>query len=174
MILEALSHHWLQMLVQKAEQARPRLLAGLGVIDLGALLVEKAVLCVIAKQLIVRPGVFERGFECVHCLRRTPIVLVGKMSLQWDFHVSRVSGFRRWNAIETHARIKLWDLDASDDSERPAHAEAHDCYAPATGFQVLGSPAHVLFGSAYPVKSVHEVVGFVWLGRHPPVIQIRR
>src|SRR4030095_3398836 len=114
------------MLVQKAEHACPRLLAGLGVIDLGTLLVEKTVLCVIAKQLIVRPGVFERCFERVHCLRCTPIVLVGKMPLQWDVQVSRVSGFCRWNTIETHARVKLWDLDASDNSERPTHAEAHD------------------------------------------------
>src|SRR5262249_7808959 len=134
----------------------------------------KAVLGVVAKQLIVRLGVFERGFERVHCLRRTPIVLIGKMPLQWDVQVSRVSGFRRWNAIEAHARVEFWDLDASNDSEGPAHAEAHACYAPAAGFQILGGPAHVLLGSAYPVKSGHEVVGFVWLCRHPPVIQIRR
>src|SRR5207249_5990210 len=126
--LDAQPHHRLQMLVQKAEHARPRLLACLGVVDLGALLVEKAVLCVIAKQLIVRLGVFERGFERVHCLRRTPIVLIGKMPLQWDVQVSRVSGFCWWNTIETHAGVEFWDLDASDDSERPTHAEAHDCY----------------------------------------------
>src|SRR5438093_9486022 len=102
------------MLVQKAEHARPRLLARLGVVDLRALLVEKAMLCVVAKQLIVRLGVFERCFERVHGLRRTPIILVGKMSLQWDSQVSRVSGFRRWNAIETHACVQLWDLDARD------------------------------------------------------------
>src|SRR5215475_1502299 len=121
------------MLVQKAEHTRPRLLAGLGVIDLGTLFVEKTVLCVITKQLIVRLGVFERCFECVHCLRRTPIVLSGKMPLQWDLQVSRVSGFCRWNTIETHTRVEFWDLDASDDSECPTHAESHDCYAPAAG-----------------------------------------
>src|SRR5262245_21368294 len=162
------------MLVQKAEHARPRLLAGLGVIDLGTLLVEKAMLRVIAKQLIIRLSVFERCFERVHRLRRTPIVLIGKMPLQWDVQVSWVSGFRRRNAIETHTRVKLWDLDASDNSERPTHAEAHDCYVPTAGFQVLGGPAHVLFGSADPVKSGHEMVCFVWLRGHPPVIQIRR
>jgi hypothetical protein len=96
------------------------------------------------------------------------------MPLQWDVQVSRVSGFRRWNAIETHASVKLWDLDASDDGERPAHAEAHDCYTPSASFQVLDGPTHVLFGSAYPVKSIHEVVGFVRLRRHPSVIQIWR
>src|SRR5215510_363455 len=162
------------MLVQKAEHACPRLLAGLGVIDLRALLVEKTVLCVIAKQLIVRLGVFERCFERVHCLRCTPIVLVGKMPLQWDVQVSRVSGFRRWNAIETHARIELWDLDTSDDGKCPAHAEAHNCYVSAAALQVLDGPTHVLFGSTYPVKSGHEVVGFIWFRRHPSMIQIRR
>src|SRR5215475_6705734 len=162
------------MLVQKAEHARPRLLAGLGVIDLGTLLVEKAVLRVISEQLIVRLGIFECCFERVHCLRRTPIVLVGKMPLQWDVKVSWVSGFRRRNAIKTHTRVKFWELDTSDKSERPTHAEAHDCYVPTAGFQVLSSPAHVLLGSAYPVKSGHEMVCFIWFRRHPPMIQVRR
>src|SRR5262249_21910017 len=154
------------MLVQKAEHACPRLLAGLGVIDLGTLLVEKAMLRIIAKQLIVRLGVFERCFKRVHCLRRTPVVLVGKMHLQWDVQVPRVSGFCRRNTIETYTRVKLWDLDASDDGECPTHAEAHDCYVPAAGFQVLRGPAHVLLGGADPVKSGHEVVCFIWLGRY--------
>src|SRR5262245_52502703 len=161
------------MLVQKAEHARPRLLAGLGVKALGTLFVEKAVLRLIAKQLIVRLSVFERCFERVHCLWRTPIVLVGKMPLQWDVQVSRVSGFCRRNAIETYTRVKLWDFDASDDGECPTHAEAHDCCTPAAGFQVLRGPAHVLLGSADPVKSGHEVVGFIWFRRHPSMIQIR-
>src|SRR6266568_2957281 len=162
------------MLVQKPEHACPRLLARLSVVDRGALLVEKAVLGVVAKQLIVCLGVFERGLERVHCLRRTPIVLIGKMPLQWDLQVSRVGGFYGWNTIETHACVEFWDLDASNDSERPTHAEAHDCYVPTAGLQILCGPAHILLGSAYPVKSGHEVIGFIRFRRHPPVIQIRR
>src|SRR5947209_18901265 len=132
------------MLVQKPEHARPRLLTRLGVVDLGALLVEKAVLGVVAKQLIVRLGVFERGLERVHCLRRTPIVLVGKMPLHWDVQVSRVSGFCRWNTIETHTRVKLWDLDASNETQRPTHAHTHDCYVPTARLQVQLRPAYSL------------------------------
>ena len=75
----------------------------------------------------------------------------------------RVSGFRWRNAIETHASVEFWDLHTSNNGECPAHAETHNGYMPSTSFQILGSPAYILFSGAYPVKSGHEMIGFVWL-----------
>src|SRR5437764_9984501 len=110
------------MRVQEAAHTLPGLLARLGVVDLGALLIEKAVLRVVAEQLIVRPCCFEGRFERIDRRRRTPIVLVGKTALQWDGNVFRIGGFSGWNTIKTHRGIELWDLDPSDQGEGATHA----------------------------------------------------
>src|SRR5262245_51084681 len=106
------------MRVQKVAHTLPGLLARLGVVDLGALLIEKAVLRLIAEELIVRPCRFESGFKRIDRLRCTPIVLVGKMALQWDGKAFRVRSFSRWNTIKTHPGVEFWDLAPGDEGER--------------------------------------------------------
>src|SRR5437764_4029505 len=111
------------MRVQEAAHTLPGLLARLGVVDLGALLIEKAVLRIVAKQFIVRPCCFEGRFERIDRRRRTPIVLVGKMALQRDSNVLRIGGFNGWNTIKTHRGVEFWDLGPSDKGEGATHAE---------------------------------------------------
>src|SRR5262249_34102802 len=162
------------MRVQKAAHTLPGLLARSRIIDLGALLIEKAVLRLIAEELVVRPCRFESHFERIDRLWRTPIVLISKMALQWDGNAFRISGFNGWNTIKTHPGVEFRDLDPGDEGQRSTHAKTHDSCPTPTCLQVLHCPAHVLFRGAYPVEPSHEMVRFVRLGGDPPLIQIRR
>src|SRR5262249_47119859 len=161
------------MRVQEAARTLPGLLARLGVVDLGALLIKKAVLCVVAEQLIVRPGRFEGRFERVDRLRCTPVVLVGEMALQWDGEALRICSLSGWNTIKTHPGVELRDLDAGDDGQGATHTETHDGRPAPTGLQVLHGPTHVLFRGAYPVEPGHEMARFVRVGGDASFIKIR-
>ena len=61
--------------------ALPGQLTGVGIVDLGPLLIEEAMRRRIAEQLVLYALGLERRFEGIHGLWRAPIVLVGEVAL---------------------------------------------------------------------------------------------
>src|SRR5262245_33723264 len=75
-----------KVLPEKLRCPAPGQLSGLAVVDGGALLVHEGMVGVVAEDFHRLAGVFHRLLEGIDRRRRAPIVLVGEMPLQWDFH----------------------------------------------------------------------------------------
>ena len=92
--------HSLQVCVQEPDHTLPGERAGIRVVDIGALLVEETVLRLVAEQLMLYTGIFERRFERIDRLRRAPIVLKA-----WPFP-------RKWNIFMRRGEGKAF-MDVS-------------------------------------------------------------
>jgi hypothetical protein len=159
--------------IQKAEHAFPGELAGISIVYLGTLLVEKAVLDFITKQFIGHTSLFDRVVKGSDCRRGTPIVLVGKMTLEWYGDADGISNLSGRNAIKANTGIETWELDRGDNGQRTAHAKAHDRRFAAIGFDVFDRAANVLLDGPRPIQPTHQMAGFICIFRYASFVEIR-
>src|SRR2546430_2246998 len=124
-----------------------------------ALLVHEGMLGVVAEQLKRFAGGLHCLLEAVDEGRRAPVVLVGEMRLQRDFHVGGFCRLLRRDAVEHDTGSKLRNLGGADDGHRAAEAEAREAHLGTVARGILRGTANVLRGGVHEVEGVHLFAG---------------
>src|SRR5262245_30470140 len=89
-----------------------------------ALLVDEAMIGVIAEDLRALPGRLEPGLELADRLRRAPVVAVGEMALQRHLDIARPGDRLRWQPVEANRGAELGHAGCAQDRHCPTQAEA--------------------------------------------------
>ena len=140
------------------------------------LLVDEGVFGVITKQLERLAGGLHCLFEGIDHLRRAPVVLVGEMGLQRNFHIRRLCRLLGRDTVEHDARGQLGNPGGADDGHCPAETEAGQANLGTILGEILHGATHGLRGGVDEVQRVHFFSGGVGvvIGHHLAVIEIGR
>lgn len=163
-----------KMLREKRHHAIPRQAGCIGIIDIRAPFVEKAVGGVVAVNLSWGTGFLQGGFQGIDHAGHAPVVLVGKVSLKGNADIDWIGKFLRRNTIETDGGRECGHMHGGGDGERATHAKTDGAHLTTDPLQVRRGAMNVLVRGAGKVEAIHHVARLVRVLRDTAVIKVGR